>query len=153
MRAPPANPWIVVASAWSLAACSQWPLVMGTPAHEHLDFLSHAMKATPAAREALWRENGVHGNTQETVLRRALLLSIPGSARYNPAKAENELRALLEPGVPIELASVARARLEAMQDEGECRDRVEVLKNRLSKIADIERGAESSSATNPENFE
>lgn len=140
----PLNNFLAAAALLMLAGCSQWPPRIGvaTPAHAHLEFLARASSASPAARELMWRESVAHGSPEESQLRRALLLSVPGSARYNPAKAETELRSLLAADPPAEVAAVARMRLEALLSSGECREQVDILKKRLSKIADIERGSD-----------
>lgn len=132
-----------------LCGCAHLPPWIGGPgAREHLEFLAQASAASPALREQMWRE-AANGPAGESRLRKALLQSIPGSARYDPASAETELLALLAQDPPAEVAAVARMRMETLRSYGECRAETEALKKRLSKIADIERGADAPKPRRP----
>jgi hypothetical protein len=119
------------------ASLSPW--TGGTGARDHLEFLVQATAASPAAREQMWQDTA-NGPDAESRLRKALLQSILGSARYNPVNAETELLALLAENPPADVAAVARVRMESLRSYGECRAETEALKKRLAKIADIERG-------------
>ncbi len=132
---------LILSAALVLAGCAVWP-PLGVSARDHLEYLARAANASPEARAVLWRETVANGSTQEIRLRHALLQTIPGAARYDAASAERELVALLADRPSGEVAAVARMRLEFLHSYGECRTEADILKKRLSKIADIERGNE-----------
>lgn len=111
----------------------------GQAAGDHLDFLVQALTADAPRRETLWQATLKDAPGEETSLRRALLRTVPGHSGYDMVAAETELQALLSQSPSVEVAPVARARLEDLRAASACRTEVESLKKRLSKVADIER--------------
>lgn len=83
-----------------------------------------------------WPLNG--NEADDAQLRRAMLQSHPGRPGYDPAAARSALRALRASSV-ADIADVARLRLEEMDAANDCQIKVEALKQRLGKVADIER--------------
>lgn len=125
----------------TLAGCSVGPLRIerGADAAEHLEFLAGALASEPAQREQLWQAAQREPPGARAALRQALLRTIAGHGGYDPIAAESELRGLLAQSPPADVAAVARARLEDLRVANACRNEVESLKRRLSKVADIEK--------------
>lgn len=125
----------------ALAGCAVGPIhVHGDHSTaDHLDYLMRALTAEPAEKEKLWQSALQEPTGEEATLHRALLRSVAGHGAYDPVAAEVELQALLAQSPAADVATVARARLEDLRAANACRHEVEVLKRRLSKVADIEK--------------
>jgi hypothetical protein len=126
-----------------LSACSSWPL-MTESTSDHLDFFARALSADPQKRESMWRDASRSSHrSQGAALDRALLQSVPGHSGYDPNAAESALQALIDDGPPAAIDSIARMRLAELKTElrgvGECRQENAQLKQRLSRVVDIER--------------
>lgn len=126
----------------SLSACGVFPLRTQSVG-DHVDFLARALTADGQAREALWRNAPPASRSQDAALDRALLQSVPGHSGYDPQAAEAGLKDLINDGPPPALESLARLRLAEIKTEGratvECRQENAQLKQRLSRVVDIER--------------
>lgn len=127
-------------AALVLAGCATttpWPLRKGVDAH--LEYLVLALNADAAQRELMWQSALKEAPDEDAALHRGLLRSVPGHSGYDVVAAESELQALLAQSPSADVAPVARARLEDLRAANGCRQEVENLKRRLSKVADIER--------------
>jgi hypothetical protein len=104
-----------LSSAALAAGCALGPVHIhrGVDASDHLEYLVRALTADTQQRESLWQ-----------------------AALKEP---EAELQDLLSHSPNADVAPVARARLEDLHLVNGCRQEVEGLKRRLSKVADIER--------------
>jgi len=125
----------------ALAGCTVGPIHVHRDrnAADHLDYLARALTSEQSEKEKLWQAAMQAPTGEEATLHRALLRSVAGHSGYDPAAAEVELQALLAQSPSADVATVARARLEDLRAANACRHEVEVLKRRLSKVADIEK--------------
>lgn len=132
-------PWLLAALV--AAGCTIGPVHVhrGRDAADHLEYLARALAAEPSQREQLWQSALQERSGEEATLHRALLRTVAGHSGYDPAAAEAELQGLLAQSPAAAVGSVARARLEDLRVANACRNEVEVLKRRLSKVADIEK--------------
>jgi hypothetical protein len=131
--------WLPLAAL--LAGCTVGPVHVhrGRDAGDHLEYLARALAAEQSQREQLWQAAIQEPTGEEATLHRALLRTVSGHSGYDLAAAEVELQALLAQSPAAEVGKVARARLEDVRVANACRHEVEVLKRRLSKVADIEK--------------
>jgi hypothetical protein len=131
--------WIGCAAL--LAGCSLGPVHIhrGAEASDHLEYLVRALTADSQQRESMWQSALKQEPGDEASLHRALLRTVPGHSGYDLAAAETELQDLLSHSPTADIAPVARARLEDLKLVSGCRQEVESLRRRLSKVADIER--------------
>jgi hypothetical protein len=130
-----------LSSAALAAGCALGPVHIhrGVDASDHLEYLVRALTADTQQRESLWQAALKEPVGDEASLHRALLRTVPGHSGYDLAAAEAELQDLLSHSPNADVAPVARARLEDLHLVNGCRQEVEGLKRRLSKVADIER--------------
>jgi hypothetical protein len=127
-----------------VGACASWPPSIGNDsARDHLQFLAHAMTADPPVREALWQANRSGNPSAQTVLRRALLQSVPGHSGHDAAAAERDLEQLLKRNPPAGIFAVAQVRLEELKATRDMRAELESMKERLARVVDIERKLKS----------
>jgi hypothetical protein len=126
----------------TLSACAGWPLLTESTT-DHLDFFARALSADPQKRESMWRDASRASRSQGAALDRALLQSVPGHSGYDPNAAESAFQALIDDGPPAAVDSVARMRLAQLRAESravaECRQENAQLKQRLTRVVDIER--------------
>lgn len=124
-----------------VAGCAVGPVHVhrGAGALDHPEYLVHALTSDSHSREAMWQAAAKEPPGEDAALRRALLRSVPGHSGYDMAAAETELQNLLANSPSADVAPLARARLEDLRAAAACRQEVEGLKRRLSKVADIER--------------
>lgn len=134
------RPSLLFAAA-ALAGCALGPVHVhrGPDAADHVEYLLTALDTPPAGREALWQAAQGEPAGEVARLHRALLRTVPGHSGHDLAAAESELQGLLADGPSADVAPVARARIEDLRASQACRQEVERLKNRLSKVADIEK--------------
>jgi hypothetical protein len=132
---------LATVAAALLAGCTLGPVHLhrGTDAMDHFDYLVRALTADTQQRETMWQAAIKAPTGDEASLHRALLRTVPGHSGYDLAAAEAELQDLLSHSPTADIAPVARARLEDLRLANGCRQEVESLKRRLSKVADIER--------------
>lgn len=125
----------------ALAGCTVGPVHVHRDAEaaHHLEYLARALTSEQSEKEQLWQRALQAPAAEQATLRRALLRSVAGHTGYDPVAAEVELQALLAQSPAADVATVARARLEDLRASNACRQEVEVLKRRLSKVADIEK--------------
>lgn len=134
----------LAACAAALAGCALGPVHFhrGPQAGDHLEYLVRALTADPQQKEAMWQDAIKEPPGDQAALHRALLRTVPGHSGYDLAAAEAELQNILSHSPSADVAPVARARLEDLRLASGCRQEVEGLKRRLSKVADIERRLE-----------
>lgn len=108
-----------------------------------VEYLAGAVAATPMERERLWREAvTADRGDEQSLLRLALLRSLSGHSGHAPGTAHRDLSALRASSSTPGIAAIASIRLAQMRAAAECEQHVEVLEQRLSRIADIERELE-----------
>lgn len=109
-------------------------------AADHLDFLVQALAADARGREVLWHAVSAAEPTDDAQLRVALLQSVPDHSGYDPAAARARLDALASRRpASRDVAMVARLRLAELGETAECRSEATELRQRLSRVVDIER--------------
>lgn len=128
-------------AALALAGCALGPVHVhrGPDAADHLEYLIQALGSSASSRESLWQAAQAEPASDVARLHRALLRTVPGHSGYDLAAAETEFQELLSKSPSDDIAPVARARLEDLRAAHGCRQEVESLKRRLSKVADIEK--------------
>lgn len=141
---PSAARWwslVLAAAALALSGCAVGPVHIhrGPDAGDHLEYLVRALTSDAQQKEAMWQAALKEPPSDQAALHRALLRTVPGHSGYDLAAAEAEFQDLLARSPPGDVATVARARLEDLRLANGCRQEVEGLKRRLSKVADIER--------------
>ena len=129
----------VVAVLLSGCAAAPVPVHRGADIGSHLEFLARAMNVPPAQREALWQAAVKEPTSPAATLHRALLRTVAGHSGYDLAAAEAELQQLLASSPSIDIAPVARSRLEDVRAMNACRQEADGLKKRLAKVADMEK--------------
>ena len=131
----------VVVSALLLGGCAMAPVHVhrGHDAAEHMELLTRALTADTSRREQMWQSVQQEEPGPRATLHRALLRTVTGHSGYDLVAAEIELQGVLAQSPPPDVAPVARARLEDLRASSACRQEVETLKRRLSKVADIEK--------------
>lgn len=142
MRSGPMRRAALAVVAAALAGCaSLGPMHFhrGPEAGDHLEYLVRALTADTQQKEQMWQDALKEPPGDVAALHRALLRTVPGHSGYDLAAAEAELQDILSHSPPADVAPVARARLEDLKLANGCRQEVESLKRRLSKVADIER--------------
>lgn len=126
----------MLSATLGLSACASWsPLLDPTG---EVDYLTRALRADNAAREQMWRGTVPSRGSEEAMLRRALMQSIPGHSGYDASAAEGALQTLID-DAPPGTASIARLRLAELQADQACRQEVTQLKQRLTRVVEIER--------------
>lgn len=131
-----------IRSASSLAAvllctaCAVHP--SGADPVADLQFLHRATDGGSAEREALWRNAQNAKHTPDDALRIALLQSVPDHSGYDPAAAQQKLRALAQSPIP-EIAAVAHTRLDELRSGSQCLGETQELRRRLAQVVEIER--------------
>jgi hypothetical protein len=126
----------MLSAALMVSGCASWsPIVDPTG---NIDYLVRALRADASSREQMWRGTVPSGGSEEARLRRALMQSVPGHTGYEPAAAESALQRLADDGSG-DIASVARLRVAEMKADQACRQEVTQLRQRLSRVVDIER--------------
>lgn len=137
------RPWrfAIAVAALALSGCAVGPVHIhrGPDAGDHLEYLVRALTADTQQKEQMWQDALKEPPGDVAALHRALLRTVPGHSGYDLAAAEAELQNILAGSPPADVAPVARARLEDLKLANGCRQEVEGLKRRLSKVADIER--------------
>lgn len=128
-----------LAAALLLAGCAGVRPMTNTRAIDQLEFLARADEATPAAREALWKEAQAGSRDADNRLRIALLQSLPEHSGYDPVAAQRGLRALLAQDPADEISALARVRLTELREDGQCASENQGLRKRLAQVVDIER--------------
>ncbi len=131
----------------AVSGCSSWSSFsipdIRDDSRGHVDFLSRALVADGSARESMWRNTQPGKRSQDAQLRRALMQSVPGHSGYDPGAGEAALQLLLNEDPPSDIIAVARMRLAQLRTElrgaAECRQEVGQLKQRLSRVVNIER--------------
>lgn len=132
------RPIILLSSILICNGCASFPSLR-PDAHDHLDFLTQALIADPQTRESMWKASQNSDNSYSAKLRRALLRSVPKHSGYDPMMAEANLGSLIQQVPATDIGAVARARLAELKADAACRNEVDTLKLRLSKMVDIER--------------
>lgn len=125
-----------------IAGCAHLPGIR-PDAREHLEFLAQAMNASLAVREAMWQNARLDQGGAAADLRKALMQSVPDHSGYDPVAAEHGLQALLAQAPSPDVTAVAQVRLAELKAADKateaCRAETAALKDRLSKVVDIER--------------
>ncbi|MGH8480916.1 MAG: hypothetical protein ACRES8_00465 [Nevskiaceae bacterium] len=122
-----------------LAGCAAW-FPQKYAAEDHVAFLTQALGADAKGREAMWRNYGAGNGSEAEQLRVALLQSLPHHSGYDPAAARERLDTLAtRTPASFDVAVVARLRLAEMGETAECRTETAELRQRLSRVVDIER--------------
>lgn len=123
----------------ALGGCANWPSLR-PDVIDHVEYLSQALAADAREREALWKAAPATDASEGARLHVALLQSIEGHSGYDPAAARQRLEALAAsaPG-SVDVATVARLRLAQLNESTECRSEVADLRQRLSRVVDIEK--------------
>lgn len=134
----------MLSAAMSLSACATGGFHLRSDrSSDHVELLARALSADAQTREKMWRDAAPATRSQSAALDRALLQSVPGHSGYDPNAAESALVALLNDLPPDDLEWVARMRLAELRTETragtECRQENAQLKQRLSRVVDIER--------------
>lgn len=133
---------LVLSLGLAASGCASWHLrsLIGT---DHIDFLTRALAADAQTRETWWRNAPPAKQSQGAALDRALLQSVPGHSGYDPMAAESALNSLINEQMPSDMEAVARLRLAELKTErhaaAECRQENAQLKQRLSRVVEIER--------------
>jgi hypothetical protein len=135
---------MLLSATLALSGCAQWGgLKIRDDSRDHVEFLAQALAADTSAREQMWRNARLGGNSQNAQLRRALLQSVPAHSGYDPAASESALQGLVDSDPTTDAAAVARLRLAVLKTDvrsaAECRQEVTQLRQRLSQVVDIER--------------
>ncbi|HUR41995.1 MAG TPA: hypothetical protein VM240_12600 [Verrucomicrobiae bacterium] len=134
---------LVAVAAVLLSGCTTMP----TPVHvhrgadtgSHLEYLARAMNTPASQREAIWQAAVKEPTSAEATLHRALLRTVSGHSGYDLIAAETELQQVLATSPSIDIAPVARARLEDVRAINACRQEADGLKKRLAQVADMEK--------------
>jgi len=135
----------MLSAALGLSACSAMDglHLRSDRSSDHVELLARALAGDAQTREKMWRDAEPASQSQSAALDRALLQSVPGHSGYDPNAAESGLAALINDMPPSDLEWVARMRLAELKTEGrataECRQENAQLKQRLSRVVDIER--------------
>lgn len=127
---------IAVCTSALLQACASLPMVSGSTAH--LEYALRVQEASAAERAEMWSTDSSSGVGTTSRLQRALLQSHPGHPGYDKAAAQAGLEQLAG-SEANGVAPVARLRLAELRAADECRAQVDALKQRLARVADIER--------------
>lgn len=136
-------------------SCSSLPeLRQGQDAVGHLDFLTRAQAADARGRDHMWRElRDADAASPDAVLQSALLQSLPGHAGTDVPAARQKLRRLTQSHYPLQVALLARLRIQQLQELQQsqrlCREENEDLRRRLEAVVDIERESEQSQEVMP----
>lgn len=133
-----ARPIILLSLVLICDGCTSFP-GLRPDVHDHLDFLTQALNADPQARESMWKASQNSDSSYSAKLHRALLRSVPGHSGYDSKMAEANLRSLIQQVPATDVAAVAHTRLAELKADAACRNEVDMLKLRLSKMVDIER--------------
>ena len=127
----------MLSTALGLSACASWsPLLDPT---DNVDYLARALRAENTVREQIWRGTVPSGGSDEAMLRRALMQSVPGHSGYDASAAEGALQSLIDDAPAADITSIARLRLAELKADQACRQEVTQLKQRLTRVVEIER--------------
>lgn len=129
----------------SLGGCAtttqplDWSLLIGRSGAAPVEFLADALAADSGEREKIWLSVRDADLTTEQKLRRALMQSVPGHSGYNAGAAQRQLRSLTAKPLAADLKAIASVRLHELESAGQCRLEVQHLRQRMSRVVDIER--------------
>lgn len=108
------------------------------PRSEALVYWSRAVDADAARRSALIGE----AKRSKSAWKLAMLRSLPGSLMRDAEDSRNELRSLLRQGLSEDEAALTRLRIAELEHAQACDADVSELRERLSRIVEIERQIE-----------
>ena len=104
-----------------------------------LQYLQRALNASPAGREAMWRDTEAEARSFDSSIRTALMQSVPDHSGYDPVAAQHTLRGVIAQSPSPGIVALAQVRLDEIRSNSLCYSQNQELRHRLAQVVEIDR--------------